>query len=155
MEAQRLLLAILLVHKSNLQVLHWKAAGQNFGDSHVNVAEKYYDKVEEDIDGVAERLMMQGGEPLNYMDVIKTLKESNKDLTMVPTDRLYTRKEVVKVSQSILGDIVNAIIAVLKSDQIANTDENIGIKSWYESLLESYDLEYRYLNARRLAAVEE
>ena len=99
--------------------------------------------------------MMQGGEPLNYMDVIKTLKEANTDLTMVPTDRLYTRKEIVKVTQSILGDIVNAIIAVLKSDQIANTDENIGIKSWYESLLESYDLEYRYLNARRLASVEE
>lgn len=149
MNEQSLLLAIMQVHESNFHMLHWKTIGCDFNDGHKEISKEYYEMVFADKDDVAERMLRQGLNPCNYMDVIKVLQTNGKNIPIVTSEKDYTRDEIVKLSDRMLGDIVNAIISVLQSDAMT-TPENIGIKSYYEALLDKYDAEYRFLNKKRL-----
>jgi starvation-inducible DNA-binding protein len=56
------LLCNLQVYYQNLKVLHWNIEGKNFFDLH-GVFGEYYTTTAENIDAVAERILMLGGRP--------------------------------------------------------------------------------------------
>jgi DNA-binding ferritin-like protein len=148
MNSQRLLLAKLILAKSNFQVLHWKCTGIDFDTIHA-VTNKYYDMANSDLDDVAEILMRQNINPLNYEDVCKLIPMNDDGKTCIPTDMMYNSNTAYSLCDKILTSITSQIIEVLRKDDIANNPANIGIKSYYEGLLNEYDKELRFLNARR------
>ena len=149
MNAQKILFALLQLHKSNFQLLHWKVCGRDFDNMHNNVTNSYYEKTSSDIDDVAEVILRQGINPPNYAQVLGVLKEGEIHTNLLSGDATYTKQDVTIASDKMLGEICTAIIAVLNAPEMKNP-ENIGIKSYYENLLNEYDKEFRFLNKHRL-----
>lgn len=154
MEAQLKLFCLLQIHRDNMHMLHWKSVGRGFENIHVKVTDEYYSKIVADSDDVAEILMRQGASPLNAVEVIKFIYAKDSNVTLVSSQKDYSRDEVIKYVDNILKDIVNALLEVLSSDEVTNKKENIGVKAYYEGLLNEYDKEYRYLNKRRMITTE-
>lgn len=148
---QRLLFALLIIHRTNFQMLHWKVCGSDFDNAHNNVTNNYYEKVTADIDDVAEMLMRQGMNPLGYYDVVKLLADSDVKKIIVDNDEDYSKKEAFQICDVILEQICEAIIGCLEDLEEENQPNiNAGVKSYYENLLDQYDKEYRFLNKRRI-----
>lgn len=150
MEEQKVLLAIMLLHQSNMHILHWNAVGPEFDTMHVKVTDDYYSKIGEDLDGVCETIIRMGGTPCNYPEVLMILRDCEGcNYQVYSSEKTYTRDEIVAGCDEILGDICRQIVKVLKTPEIENDPKNIGIKSYYENLLNEYDKEYRFLNCKR------
>lgn len=147
---QKILFSLLEIQRSNMHVLHWKACGNGFDTAHNKITNDYYEKITSDIDDVAEMMMRQNINPCNYIEVHKTLRDAGIDARIYSSESNYSRSDIIKACDEILGEICSAIIDVLKTPEISEKCENIGVKSFYEGLLDSYDKEYRFLNKRRL-----
>lgn len=145
----RNLLAILIIERSNFQVLHWKVKGHHFDNMHNSVTNDYYETVSTDIDDVAEMCMRLGLNPLNYTDAYRVAKSTYPDILVVSAESDYTRDQTVSTIDVILKTILQAIEAVLYSDEIQNVRTNVGIKAYLEGLYDRYDKECRFLNERR------
>lgn len=75
------LLANLNVFYRKLQNYHWNIVGKDFFTIHEKL-EEYYDEINEQIDEVAEHILMLGGEPLGTMqDYLNTtcIKEAKNE----------------------------------------------------------------------------
>lgn len=148
MNEQLVLFAMLQLHKSNFQVLHWKSVGSEYDTMHKDVTTDYYEKLADDADVVAENLMRQGIDPGNYFSVIRILRETN-NLFFVDETKSYRREEIVAKTDEIFKILLDQIAKCLLSPEIKDDIKNVGIKSFYEGLYDKYDLEYRFLNKRR------
>lgn len=139
------------IHKSDFQMLHWKTIGDGFDRFHTNITSGYYEKLDKDIDDVAEVLLRQGVNPPNYFEVVMVLNEDGEKVKSISSKKDYRKTEIISYTDMILKKILNQIIKCLDSDEIKNVKENVGIKSYYEALYNDYDKEYRFLNKRRLS----
>lgn len=144
------LLAVLVVERSNFEVLHWKAKGRHFDNVHNNVTAGYYDMVSDDIDVVAEMGLRLNINPVNYTSAYKTaVKVCGNDLVVVSADRDYSRDQVIETTDIILKLILFCIAQTLMTDEIQKDIKNVGIKASLEGMYDKYDKECRFLNARR------
>ena len=140
------LLCVFLLVEHNSRVLHWKSIGVNFLDAHAE-AEKQYDKAAEAIDQIAERALRLGINPPEYgeaLDVVHGL--SDIGINMVSPADDYNREAVI---ESIYVN-TNAIVKAIKKTHEDLDDDEIGIRSYLETLCDEYELYARYLIKRRV-----
>lgn len=143
---ERLLLAILIVYQQNFKILHWCASGAEFHTQH-DQANKYYSKLEDDIDNVAEICMINGIRPLNTRDAFEMLEKSRGDYLQLSAEQDYKMEDFISYCDIMFDSILQVINAVL--DDLEDDKRSVGIKSYLENLYYEYDKELRYINARR------
>jgi len=141
--------SVLRLYCSNLSNLHWNSCGEEFNDAHVNITDGLIDLFHKWIDPVGEMLTRLGINPLNYAEVFDLIKNSSNDYFIAESAKMYNRKEIITIADVMLKDIVTLICTVLDSEEMKATI-NAGIKSELEGMLNDFDLQYRYLNKRRL-----
>lgn len=78
------LLADLNVFFRKLQNYHWNIEGKDFFVFH-EILEKYYDCISEEIDEIAEHILINGGQPLgtlkDYLEITKIKEAENKKVS--------------------------------------------------------------------------
>lgn len=141
--------AVLRIYQSNFLNLHWNAVGEEFNDAHKGISTDYYEMCGKYIDSTAEMIVRFGVNPPNYLEVLDTIKDSNNQYMIIDSTQLYTRKDIIEKADIMLGDIVNLIGEVLESEEISATI-NTGIRSDLEAMHSEFDLQYRYINKRRM-----
>lgn len=139
--------AFLRLYESNFYNLHWNSKGEEFNDAHKGISTDYYELCGKYIDITAEMICRFGKLPLNFREVCIVGEKSN--CLFIESQKLYSRKDIIELSDKMLGDIVSIIVNCLDNEEINNTI-NSGIKSELETMLEAFDLQYRYINKRRL-----
>lgn len=143
------LLSILIIHRSNFEILHWKSKGCDFDTIHNSVTAGYYEKLSNSVDEIAEMGLRLGINPVNYLDAYREAKKINPDIIILDTSKDYNRDEVIDTTEAIFKEILTSISSVIFTDEMQNTKSNVGIKSALESMFNEYDKEYRFLNNRR------
>jgi DNA-binding ferritin-like protein len=138
--------AMLRVYNANFLNIHWNAATENFDDIHKGITTDYYELCDKYIDITAEMIARFGVNAPNYIEVAKIADE--KQFLVVDSGVLYDRATTINLSDKMLGDICKHIVVCL--DEIKET-YNSGIKSDLEAMLSEFDLQYRYINKRRMA----
>lgn len=140
-------LSVLLVYKSNFQVLHWMASGKNFFLLHEK-ASQYHDKLSEDVDKVAEMILRYNDSIVNYEEALEIIKEyEDHEFFLAPSNEKYDAEKFKTVSEKMFNDILKCIEELLDCDH-AKEPKNIGIKSTLEGMYDKYDLEVHYLLKR-------
>ena len=105
--------------------------------------------ISESIDEVAEFISRLGGNAPNYMEVCEILNSQERRYLIVNSSELYSREQIVQLSDTMLNDICTLISECLE-DSVMQETINAGIKSDLESMLSKYDLQARYINKRKL-----
>ena len=100
------LLADLNVLYRKVQNYHWNIKGKEFFQLHAKL-EEYYDYINDQIDEVAEKILMAGGQPLgrmkDYLELSKIIEAENekisaKDvLNSLEKDFKYIKKEILEL----------------------------------------------------------
>ena len=144
--------SLLRVYCSNFSVLHWNAAGEEFNDAHRSIAEEYEELCHKYVDVTAEMATRLGVNPLNYTEVIELMNSSNRQFIIVDSKRFYSRKDIIMIADKMFADIVTLISATIESEEL-QTPINAGIRSELESILNDFDLQYRYINKRRMSTI--
>ena len=142
--------SVLRLYCANLSNLHWNSCGEEFNDAHVNITDGLIDLFHKWIDPVGEMLTRLDINPLNYAEVFDLIKNSSNDYFIADSTKRYNRKEIITIADVMLKDIVTLLCTVLESEEMKATI-NAGIKSELEGMLNDFDLQYRYLNKRRLS----
>lgn len=145
--------SVLRVYCSNFSVLHWNAAGEEFNDAHRSIAEEYEGLFHKYVDVTAEMATRLGSNPLNYGEVFELMKQCEKDYLLVDSKKLYSRKDICELADKMLADICDIISATIEWEGLA-APINAGIRSELETMLNEFDLQYRYINKRRLTTVQ-
>ena len=143
----KVFLAQLTLYESNFRVLHWNSTGNGFDRAHL-AAGDYYEMVADDIDVIAEYLGRLDIFPANIIEAVHIIEQAEETFTVIPTNKLYTKEEVFKYIDTLLGSIKHSIELLLDTDEIKDMS-NVGIKAALEGLHDKYDKEHRYLNKRR------
>lgn len=149
MDKMKYLLARLMVYETNLRVLHWQVTGKGFDRAHSGITDPMTAQIHSDVDVVAEKLIMLGGNPLDYLSVIRTIKEGCPDVKFASADTSYSAKEVYDAIEGICASICHSIEECL-ADPLIQQPNNVSIKARLEGMHEYYDLQMRFLNKRRL-----
>jgi len=141
-------IALRLYH-ANLMNLHWNAKGEDFNDSHKSITSEYYDLCYKYIDITAEMLARLNITCPNYIEAAKWMQESEAKYFVVDSNRLYTRAQIIQLADYMFKGILNLIEYTLAED-LMKDPRNTGIKSDLESMHSEFDLQSRYINARRM-----
>lgn len=151
MEEQRLLLASLQLYRSNFSILHWKAKGEDFDNIH-KLMDEYGKKISDDIDIVAEMIIMQEGHPVGYEETIVLLSKINDPSinikALLPEDD-YLRDEAIFQTNNMVKNILTFIKAIIDKLERDGSGDTLGVKSQYEEMYYRYYKELNYLNKRR------
>ena len=140
----------LRLYHSNLLNLHWNAHGLEFNDSHKNITTEYYELCDKYIDITAEMLARLNIYAPNYIEVVQYISNSPDNFHVVDSKKLYTKEEIVALVDSMFESILSFIAKSLEDEEIKNNIENVGIKSDLEAMYSEFDLQYRYINKRRM-----
>lgn len=154
MEKIKLLCSVMRFYESNFRLLHWNSVGKEFNDVHVSITTKYYEDLGDDIDKVAEIGCMLNVMPLNYDEVIVNIQDNQFNVLKIESNKLYTRKQIVEFTDTMLGDICKLLVDAIQDETIQLPD-NTGIKSDLEAMHSKYNLEYKFINKRRMMIVNE
>ena len=142
------LISVLLLYRSNFHVLHWNAVGKEFDSTHKNITAEYYDDCLETADIIAEMIARLGGNPPNSKEVLEIIESSDSDFLMIESGKLYDKDDIQKYSDVMLKGICRCIEKALEADEMKCTC-NVGVKAELEGLHNKFDLQARYINARR------
>lgn len=145
-----LLNAVLRVYHSNFLNLHWNSVGEEFNDAHKNISTDYYELCDKYIDSTAEMVARLGVNPYNYRDAYNALGNCKSlEVINIDTSVLYNRKSIIELSDKMLGGIINILEICLLSEELEDVS-NTGIRSDLEAMHSEIDLQYRYINKRRM-----
>lgn len=149
----KVLIAMFNVYADNFRVIHWGAKGKQFDRIH-SISQKYYDMISEDIDVLAEMALRVDEEPCIFLNTLEVLsKYEGRKFFIFEKFQDSDYDSFIKISTTMLQDIVLSLVEILDTDLFkGDSDEarvNVGIKSEIEGLISKYDLEARYLCARR------
>ena len=112
-----------------LQNYHWNIKGESFFRIHEKL-EEYYDKVAEEIDEIAEHILINGGEPLGTLkDYLENTKIQEAENKKVSRDIIY---------QSVLADYGTLFQDIKKIKETADRAGDYGTPS----LMDEYILNY-------------
>lgn len=141
------LLAVFVVYSHNFKVLHWQAIGNKFDRIH-KIAEEYYGMTSSDTDKIAEMGARLGFDSVGFSEAIEILDSLEGDYLVLKADKKYEYPEFVIVADAMLKQLLSCLENVHESEELQDI-HNMGIKSDIEAMHSTYDLQYRYLNARR------
>lgn len=141
--------AMLRVYNSNFLNLHWNTVGEEFNDAHKGISTDYYELCDKYVDTTAEMIARFGINAPNYIEVANMAS----DFIVVDSTKLYTRKEIIEYADKMLGDICKCIVTCLAEDCMKE-GYNTGIRSDLEAMHSEFDLQYRYINKRRLVSFD-
>jgi DNA-binding ferritin-like protein len=141
--------AMLRVYNSNFLNLHWNSAGEEFNDSHKSISTDYYELCDKYIDVTAEMAARLGENAPNFGEVAEIARQ--EQFVAVESTRLYNRKDIIQIADTMLKDICMCIVECL-AEEIINSPINVGIKSDLEAMASAFDIEYRYINKRRMVS---
>ena len=144
----RLFLSVLLVYRSNFQLLQWNAVGDKFDLIHDKSAD-YYEKILGDADSVAEMAMRIGLNPVNYPEAYQMLQDAEHQFKILTSDATYNFNDFVENTEIMFTDILFCIENLFQSDELQEIS-NVGIKATLESMYNEYDLQTRYINKHRV-----
>ena len=142
------LFAVMVLYRMNFENLHWNSIGEEFDNAHKEISTEYYEKINTDIDIVAEMLARMRINPMNYKEVWDFIEGGEKDYMLVSSSSTYMRDDIVQMSQRMLGDICKAIENAHECECMKDI-KNMGIKSTLEAMYDYYDLQVRYINGRK------
>lgn len=113
-------LSNLNVYYRKLQNYHWNIQGPDFFEVHAKL-EEFYNKINTQIDEVAEHILIIGGEPLgslkDYLD--------NTDITEAPNTKIKSREVFASVTND-LNLLLNQVINIKKeADKIVDYNTSI------------------------------
>lgn len=137
----KIFLSVLLVYRSNFDVLHWMVKGSKFFTLHAKASE-YSEELAKDIDTIAEIILRHEDSIVNYSEALKLIEESDYKFLILESDRLFDVEEFVKISNKMFNDILHCITELLDSN------DDISIKSTLENMYNKYDLQCNYLLKR-------
>ena len=144
----RKLTAVFTVYSNAFKVMHWGAIGNKFDRIH-KLCEEYYDMVGTDLDALAEMGIRLGQKPATLAESIDILHGlEGHEFIIIQSFEDINYERFVKLANVMLNDILWCIATELQTDDMKNI-VNVGIKSSLEAMYEKYDLQARYLNARR------
>lgn len=145
MEEFKGLFAVLVYYKHNLQMIHWKATGEGFDRVH-SLAEEYYNKFNDFVDSIAEKLLILGENPLSLEECTSYIHDQEYEYVGLAPDAEYGRHEAYVGINHMLKDVINAYNSVLDNLELPK-----GMKSSLESDLEWLELECDYKTKKRLS----
>lgn len=141
------LLSVFVVYSHNFKVLHWQAIGNRFDTIH-SIANNYYEMLSADVDKIAEMGARFGLDSVGFSEAIEILDTLDGDYLVLKADKKIDYSEFVSATDSMLQQILLCLESVHETKELQDI-HNMGIKSDIEAMHASYDLQYRYLNARR------
>lgn len=120
------------IYYQNLRAFHWLVKGPQFYMLHEKF-EEFYDQAADDIDEIAERILMIGGKPLH------TFEDYLKNATIKPEKNLEKSSDIlpklISNAESLLGSFRKIVEAAseaedegtvaLMSDFISNTEKQL------------------------------
>ena len=137
-------LSVLLLYRHNFQVLHWMADGESFLTIHAQ-AEKYYKRLSDDIDKIAEMILRESNEIISYKEVFDIIEESDQDFLLMTGKDLCDMVSFTTYSEKMFDDLKECIGEILKHPK---GSEDVGIYSELENMFNEYDLQARYIIKR-------
>ena len=146
----KLLLSVLILYRSNFHNLHWNSKGKSFDRIHVQITDDYMGLMDKYIDIVGEMITRLGDNPPNLLEAIHIIEESDKNIFVVHSDDLYDLEDVIKCSDIMLRDVIELIKDAYEEPEIQDEFSNVGIKASLEGMVDEFDIQYRYLNKRRM-----
>lgn len=149
MDRLKLLLSVLLLTRSNLQVLHWKSHGKAFDTIHKVCDELISDKIDPITDLVGEVMVTAHLDPVSVVDAIEVVKEDDSlEFAMLEADADYDydkTKAAIKNMISILIKLIREILEDIEKDiDDDKLNAKISLEEAYKSLMNA-----KYLNSRR------
>ena len=123
------LLADLNVFYRKLQNYHWNIVGKDFFVIHEKL-EEYYDEINEQIDEVAEHILMLGGEPLGTMqDYLNTtcIKEAKNE--KIQDNVMF---------ENVIKDLETLLKKVTEIKKKADENNNYATSSLMDEYISSY-----------------
>ena len=142
--------AVFTQYANNFRILHWCAVGKKFDRIH-NTAKEYYEMIGDDLDVLAEMGMRVNQSPSTMYKAASILSNiSDHNFLVIENCDLVDFEKFCKMTNLMLMDICYSIESVLSSD-IMKDPRNVGIRATLEGIHDKYDLQARYLNARRFA----
>lgn len=98
------LLSDLNVFYRKLQNYHWNISGKDFFQVHAKL-EELYNEINEQIDEVAEHILILGGEPLGTLkDYISTTSIVEAENKKIKSDEIY--QNLIKDFETLLGKVI-------------------------------------------------
>lgn len=98
-------LSDLNVFYRKLQNYHWNVKGKDFFVVHAKL-EEYYDEINEQVDEIAEHILMLGGEPLGTLkDYLNTTKIAEAENKKVNSDIVFN--DIIKDYSTLLQDSIS------------------------------------------------
>jgi DNA-binding ferritin-like protein len=131
---------MLNIYFYNTRVLHWKVKSDKFDEVH-SLMSMYYDRLNYDIDLVAEIMLS------NNIEVVSLKEIVDSEYVLIDTNKNYTYDEVFSLIELMFKDIIDYIKRLLNEDSVVT--KNPGIRSTLENLYGFYDMELNYKNTRR------
>ncbi len=131
------LLSDLNVFYRKLQNYHWNVKGHDFFTIHAKL-EEYYNEVNEQIDEIAEHILILNGQPLGTMkDYINTSDIEEAKNEKITSQEIFT--EVIKDLEKLLED-------VKKIKKCADENEDYPTSSLMDEYIENYGKKLWMLN---------
>lgn len=123
------LLSDLNVFYRKLQNYHWNVKGHDFFTIHAKL-EEYYNEVNEQIDEIAEHILILNGQPLGTMkDYINTSNIEEAKNEKITSQEIFS--EVIKDLEKLLGD-------VKQIKKCADENEDYPTSSLMDEYIENY-----------------
>lgn len=139
-------LSVLLVYRHNFQVLHWMAVGKSFFRIHEK-SDAYHKMVDDDIDVVAEMILRESDEIVDYREALDLIDEHNHNFLLMSGKDLCDTDAFVEFSIKMFKDILECIEELLDSEYVQEA-KHVGIKATLEGMHDKYDLQANYLLRR-------
>ena len=124
-----LLLSNLNVFYRKLQNYHWNAFGNDFFTVHEKL-EEYYNEVNEQIDEIAEHILMIGGQPLGTM-------QEYLNTTRI-TEAQNIKIESKKIFENVMKDLDILLKQVTDIKKKADDNQNYATSSLMDEYISSY-----------------
>lgn len=119
----------LAVFYRKLQNYHWNVKGKDFFIAHSRL-EEYYDGINEDIDEVAEHILILGGEPLgsmkDYLEKTKIVEAKNEKISSC------------EVYNNIQVDYTSLYDCAIQIKEKADTEKDYATSSLMDDYLKKY-----------------
>lgn len=119
---------------TKLHQVHWYIKGPGFFELHVKF-EEYYDKLTEQMDEVAERLLQLGGEPYSTLQEFvehSLISESPKDKSLAQTDMV---ESAVKDFEKLRDELSRGIDLVDEANDDVTVDMLIEQKTHVDQVI--------------------
>ncbi len=135
------LLSDLNVYYRKIQNYHWNIKGKNFFVIHAKL-EEYYDEINEQIDEIAEHILMIGYQPLGRMkDYLETSKVQEADNVKVDIDTVFN--ELINT----YTDLLQKVKEIKKK---ADTETCYATSSLMDSYITDYKKKLWMLNQSKI-----